>query len=57
MYVRVGKVNRLNEYVSDLFKIVNNRDLKICDTINYKESSLKSKLHCKPSKEFKRCNS
>ena len=40
MYVRVRKVNELNEYVSDLFKMVNNRDLKVCYPVTYKESSL-----------------
>ena len=36
----VVKVNALNEDVSDLFKTVNNRDLKFCDTVTYKESWL-----------------
>ena len=34
----VVKVNALNEDVSDLFKTINNRDLKFCDTAIYKES-------------------
>ena len=38
--LRVVKVNNLNEDVSDLFKTVNNRDLKFCDTVTYKESWL-----------------
>ena len=41
-HLRVAKVNDLNEDVSDLFKIVNNRDLKFCDTVTYKESRLVS---------------
>ena len=38
--LRVVKVNALNEDVSDLFKAVNNRDLKFCDNVTYKESWL-----------------
>ena len=36
--LRVVKVSALNEDVSDLFKRVNNKDLKFCDTVTYKES-------------------
>ena len=36
--LRIVKVNALNEDVSDLFKTINNRDLKFCDTVTYKES-------------------
>ena len=38
--LRVVKVDDLNEDVSDLFKTVNNRDLKFCDSVTYKESWL-----------------
>ena len=38
--LRVMKVNILNEDVPDLFKTVNNRDLKFCGTATYKESWL-----------------
>ena len=38
--LRIVKVNALNEDVSDLFKTINNRDLKFCDTVTYKESWL-----------------
>ena len=33
-------VDALNEDVSDLFKAINNRDFKFCDTVTYKESWL-----------------
>ena len=38
--LKVVKVNDLNKDVSDLFKTVNNSDLKFSDTVTYKESWL-----------------